>query len=192
MEGEYWIYWNENDELPENVHIKSLLGIKHIEPARRFWYGDIFIVRFLEHPTTFAYDVHDAPTEVLQLHTLKILFQDMWQESFLESQLEEDRYFEERQQKIETDQDIIFQRMYVITLQMLHLHDFATTLTIGFRTPVEREILSRLPPNTLEWLAITGCDDGALLDTSVGKCPDDPKMMQINTVTRTTALQSIG
>ena len=116
LEGEYWIYWNENDELPENMHIKNLLGIKHIEPARRFWYGDVFIVRFSEQPTTFVYDVHDVPIEVLQWHGLKALLQDMWQEGFLESQLEEDRYFDERQEKIETDKDIIFQRMYVITV----------------------------------------------------------------------------
>lgn len=80
----------------------------------------------------------------------------------------------------------------MITLPILPLRGFAMTLTIGFRTPVEREILSRLPPNTLELLAITGCDDGALLHTSVEECPDDPKMVQINTVTKTTALQSIG
>ena len=75
---------------------------------------------------------------------------------------------------------------------MFSLYDYAMTLTVGFRTPVEREILSRLPPNTLELLAITGCDDGALLDTSVENCPDDPKMVRINTVKRTTALESIG
>ena len=114
LEGDYWIYWNENDELPENKYIKNLIGIKHVDFARRFWYGDNFIVRFSEHPTTFAYDVHDAPSTILQWHPLKSLFQDMWEKSFLESQLEEDRYFEARRQKMEADQDIIFQRMYVI------------------------------------------------------------------------------
>ena len=58
MEGDYRLYWNENHELPvdpleeppENETIKKLLGIEEIDTMRRFWYGDIFIVRFSEHP----------------------------------------------------------------------------------------------------------------------------------------------
>ena len=73
LEGDYWIYWNENDELPENEYIKNLIGIKQIGFARRFWYGDAFIVRFSEHPTTFAYDVHDVPSTILQWHPLESL-----------------------------------------------------------------------------------------------------------------------
>lgn len=69
---------------------------------------------------------------------------------------------------------------------------FVTTLKMGYRTPVEREILSRLPPNTLEWLAIEGCDDGALVDVSMEKCTNDPEMVTINYSMRTTALQSMG
>lgn len=117
LNGEYWIYWNENDELPENAYIKDLIGIKQVDFARRFWYGDAFIVRFSEHPTTFAYDVHDAPAAILQWHPLRRIFQDMWEKSFLESELEQDQYFEAEQQKSEADQEIILQRMYVTTLR---------------------------------------------------------------------------
>lgn len=64
-------------------------------------------------------------------------------------------------------------------------------LTTGNRTPLEREMLYRLPPGTLDMLAITGCDDGALLDYTIEKCPDDPEVTGISTRTRTTALQSL-
>lgn len=61
-----------------------------------------------------------------------------------------------------------------------------------YRSPAERDVLSRLPPNTLELLAMMGCDDGALLGTSIEKSPDDPNMLGIKTWTKTTALQSMN
>lgn len=131
LNGEYWVYWNENDELPENEHIKDLIGITHVDFARRFWFCDAFIVRFSEHPTTFAYDVHDAPAAMLQWHPLKGLFQDMWEESYLESELQCDQSCEAEQQKREADQDIILQRMYVTTPDNSTIHDFCDNAENG-------------------------------------------------------------
>lgn len=65
VEGSYWIYRNENAELPENACIKRMLDIDRISSSRRFYYGDLFIVRFTEHPKTSAYAVHDIPEESL-------------------------------------------------------------------------------------------------------------------------------
>lgn len=170
LNGKYLIYWNENDELPENEHIKNLIGIKQVDYTRRFWYGDAFIVRYSEHPKTFAFDIYDVPTAILKWHLLNMIFQDMWEKSFLESELEQDQRMEADLEKREADKDIIFQRM----------------------TSVEREVLGRSPPNTLEVLALTSCDDGTLLDTSVEPCPNNPEMLLIGTLKRTTALESIG
>lgn len=124
INGKYKIYWNENDELPENKYIKDLLGIKQVDLTRRFWYGDAFILRYSEHPTTFAFDVHDVSTEILQWSPLKTLFRDMWDNSFLESQLERVQYFDEQLEKVKADQDIIFQRMYVTTPRNLRIPNF--------------------------------------------------------------------
>lgn len=111
LEGDYRLYWNENHELPENENIKNLLGIKKVDGVRRFWYGDVFIVRFSEHAKTFAYDVHDAPAAIFQDRQLEAVFQDMWEKQFLEAGLEGDRYFEGQQEKREADKELILQRM---------------------------------------------------------------------------------
>ncbi|TAQ85241.1 hypothetical protein B7494_g6437 [Chlorociboria aeruginascens] len=135
LDSDYRLYWNENHELPENENIKNLVGIKKVNAVRRFWYGDTFVVRFLEHPKTFAYDVHDTPTAIFQYHYLETVFQDM--------------------------------------------------------TPIEQDVLSRLPPGALEYLAITACDDGAVGNVSFEKDPHNPTMMQINPFMRKTALDSM-
>jgi hypothetical protein len=113
LEGDYRLYWNENHELPDNEYVKNLLGIKKVNTVRRFWYGDIFIVRFSEHPETFVYDVHDSPTAILQCQFLEMVFQNMWEKQFLEAELESDRSYNARQEKIEADKEIILQRMLV-------------------------------------------------------------------------------
>ena len=60
------------------------------------------------------------------------------------------------------------------------------------RTPTERDILAPLPANTLEYLAITGCDDAALLKSSMRECPDDPTMIEITSWRQKSALDASG
>ncbi|KAF2117310.1 hypothetical protein BDV96DRAFT_644734 [Lophiotrema nucula] len=112
-EGDYRLYWNENHELPENENVKKLLGIKKVGAIRRFWYGDVFVVRFSEHPKTFAYNVYDAPTAIFQCLYLERVFQNMWENRFLEAELERDRYHEAHDEKREADKEIILRRMLV-------------------------------------------------------------------------------
>jgi hypothetical protein len=57
---------------------------------------------------------------------------------------------------------------------------------------VERDVLSRLSPSTLAYLAMTGCDDGATGDVRVKEDPNDPTMVQVTSMTRRTALDSRG
>lgn len=75
MRDTYRLYWNENDELRENEHIKAFLGMCRVDPARRFWTGDAFIVRFSEHAVTYAYDVHDMPIAICQSPASQVVFQ---------------------------------------------------------------------------------------------------------------------
>lgn len=117
LNGDYRFYWNESPELlellesPENQTIKGYLGEDKIEAARRFWYGDVFIVRFTEHPKTFACDVHDVPRGVTHCEGLKSIFQHMWTDGFLEDQLQRDSYFSGTLEKMDSDQEVILSRM---------------------------------------------------------------------------------
>lgn len=60
-----------------------------------------------------------------------------------------------------------------------------------YRTPVERELLKRMPPNTLELLALYLCDNNPLVSTSI-EPSDDPKRVKIEVVRRPKALDSLG
>jgi len=110
--GEYRLYWNENHALLDNGTIKILLGIEKVETMRRFWYGDVFIIRFSEHSKTSKFDVYDLPFSVPECHVvLKQIFRHMWENEFLEAQLQRDRYTEEHLAKVEADKHITLQRM---------------------------------------------------------------------------------
>jgi hypothetical protein len=189
IEGSYWIYRNENAELPENAYIKRMLDIDRISPSRRFYYGDLFIVKFTEHSKTSAYAVHDIPeASLVGLTTiLEGLLSKEWADGFLESELQREQYFAAQELKLETDKEILYQRMYVIS-KTRNRHEL---LIRDDRTPVERELLERMPPNTLEWLAMQLCDDDALVSTDI-KPSGDPSMARIEVVKRSRALDLMG
>jgi hypothetical protein len=60
------------------------------------------------------------------------------------------------------------------------------------RTPVERAILEIMPPGTLDLLALTDCDDGAMRDQKVEKDPNDPTIVRVEALVRQTALGTKG
>ncbi|KAI9702182.1 MAG: hypothetical protein M1820_006264 [Bogoriella megaspora] len=169
LEGEYFIYWNEDTELSGNEHIKSLVNINTAGVARKFWYGDVFLVRFHEDETTFAINLYDASWAIVDFAGLRTVFQDMWQSSFLEIKAETNQYLATEQEKLHADEEILFARM----------------------SPLERQILSRMPQSTLTMLAMLGCDDGAMLNTSIEPCSDDPTKVRISQSHRNTALDSM-
>ena len=45
---------------------------------------------------------------------LKELFEEEWESSFIESELESDKYYEMQRLKLETDKEILYQRMCAI------------------------------------------------------------------------------
>lgn len=47
-------------------------------------------------------------------------------------------------------------------------------------------------PGMLEYLAITACDDGAVVDSSIEKSKDRPEMTEISLVRRRTAMEQRG
>jgi hypothetical protein len=130
--GEYRLYWNENPTLSINETVKAFLKIEgEVEPMRRFWYGDVFLVRYSEQPITCDFDVHDLPFTIAEYRWfLEQLFQGMWEDKYLEAQLEEDRYFKESLAKSEADKAIISQRMYVAVVPFFH-HDVVKLTSAG-------------------------------------------------------------
>jgi hypothetical protein len=110
--GKYCFYWNNDHDLLENRTIKKLLNIEIVDTMRRFWYGDVFLVRYSEGPEIHDFDVYDLPFTISQFQVvLKLVFQDIWDRKTLEAELKEDRFIAERQEKFEADKDIIRQRM---------------------------------------------------------------------------------
>lgn len=109
--GKYRLYWNENPALPENETVKRLLGENEINPMRRFWHGDVFVMKYSEHPETSKFDVHDLPFSLPEVQlVLQQVLRDMWEKT-LETELEQDRLMAERQEKFEADKEILLQRM---------------------------------------------------------------------------------
>lgn len=91
---------------------------------RRFWYGDVFFMKYSENPQTSAFEVHDLPFTISQCQfALEQIFGDMWEKKTLEVELEQDQFVAERQDKLEADKAILLQRMlvpfapFVLTLQ---------------------------------------------------------------------------
>lgn len=60
------------------------------------------------------------------------------------------------------------------------------------RTPMEKDILSRMPSGTLDFLAIRDCDDGATRGHRIETDPDNPDMVKITYERKVSALDSMG
>jgi hypothetical protein len=116
MEGDYLIYRNENTELPENMCIKRMLGIDWIDLSRRFHYGNLFVIKFTEQSIASDYTVHDIPEDsfLVVIAPLQEIFSQEWNDAFLELELRRDQYFEAHQLKLETDKEVLYQRMYAM------------------------------------------------------------------------------
>jgi hypothetical protein len=64
-------------------------------------------------------------------------------------------------------------------------------LTRGNKTPIERDILGRVPLNNLEYFAMYLCDDDALIGSSV-EPPSDSNMVKIMVLKRPRVLDAMG
>ena len=49
-----------------------------------------------------------------------------------------------------------------------------------------------MPPGTLDYFALTDCDDGAMRGSKISEHPDDPTMVRVETMTRRSALETMG
>lgn len=113
LAGEYRLYWNDGDRFANNKYIQDVLQLECVDDMRRFWTGDVFIVRFSEQSITYIYSVHDVQIAIAQSPSLTALLKDSWQNHFLETQVEQDQYYDNAQEKTNTDKEIILQRMLV-------------------------------------------------------------------------------
>lgn len=62
----------------------------------------------------------------------------------------------------------------------------------NLRTGEQLQVLNRMPPDYLEILAVTACDDGAMGDVTVEEDPDDPTMVIVSSMSQQSALDSMG
>lgn len=196
--GKYRLHWNDNysilekDALPENNTVKKLLREKDINPMRRFWHGDVFFMKYSEPAETSSFDVHDLPFTIPQCQpVLEEVFRDMWEKKSLEELLEEDRFIAGRQEKLEADKEILLERMLVPVASFAPRCCKKANFLLH-RTPIEQAILKLMPPGTLDYLALTDCDDGATGDVSVENLPNDPTMVRVSSMVRRTALETMG
>lgn len=111
--GTYMLYWCMNDGLPENKYIDCLLR-KHgrrPESHRLFWRGDVFLVRFEENPITFKISILDVPARIEQAEFLQAVLLHSWDHEGLEHFARQEQATYRSEQKRETDEAILFERM---------------------------------------------------------------------------------
>lgn len=102
-----------NDGLPENGYIDCLLR-KHgrrPESHRLFWRGDLFLVRFEEDPKTFKVSILDVPARIEQAEFLQVVLLHSWDHEGLEQFARQKQAIHRFEQKRETDETILFERM---------------------------------------------------------------------------------
>ncbi|KAM0251911.1 hypothetical protein ACHAQJ_007974 [Trichoderma viride] len=170
LNGDYLVYWCLNDALPPNKNLMLLLGIESLGISEYFWYGDVFITRFHEHDKTFEFSCEDVPRSILgRKGVIKNIFQEQWDTNYLEDEITGWQYLEAVEKKIKADREVLLARM----------------------SSTERKMLKKMP-GMLDYLTITSCDDGALIDASLEECRDDPEQVMVNTVYRQAATDQIG
>lgn len=130
LNGDYGVFSNFNDELPENETVKGILGLIDVPSYRRFWYGDVFIERMREkngsESDKHAYYLYDdIPPQFLESQLIALIFRRFWDSEDLEAQLEEDAQFQDLIQKMARDKDLVLQRMYVRNSHVRSSADFA-------------------------------------------------------------------
>ena len=120
LEGEYRTYWNTNPELPGNEHLKQLLiGLKRdIPPHRRFWYGDVFLVKVAQKDgrdlmVKGCLIYEDVPAEFVRSQLLKVIFRKYWEVEFLEHSIRADAEGMSLDDQWGRDRELILARMYV-------------------------------------------------------------------------------
>ncbi|RHZ43196.1 nucleic acid/nucleotide deaminase domain-containing protein [Aspergillus thermomutatus] len=170
LNGEYVLYWCCNDGLQPNRCLMSLLGIESLRIDEYFWYGDVFITRFHEDDKTFEFSCEDVPRAFSGCKELLTnLIWSYWKSKEPKNAILEWQYLEAKQEKHNADKQIILGRM----------------------SRNEREILKQMPW-MLEYLAITACDDDALVDASIRESKDHPGMAEVSVVHRKTAMEQRG
>ncbi|KAI2607967.1 hypothetical protein GGR54DRAFT_390293 [Hypoxylon sp. NC1633] len=169
VEGSYLLYCCTNDALDDNQNIKRMLSLDVVDFEREFWHGDVFLVRYHEDQETFATTVEDVPVEMLQSNSVRIILAEHWSRDILgeDSKMSAGEMWID---KYEKDKMILKSRM----------------------SRSERQTLKFMPPGTLDFLAMTACDDGAYISSSVTSDPNDPSKVKISVLKKKTAVEEMG
>ncbi|KAI9703845.1 MAG: hypothetical protein M1836_007617 [Candelina mexicana] len=116
VNGLYRVYWNRNDELPENEFLKRTVVKGEITFHRQFFYGDVFIVR-QSSEGGFDFDENgfqqysDVPPELLDTQLIQVIFEHFWKEGIPDKSLEQEAESGEFKAKMARDRDVVLARM---------------------------------------------------------------------------------
>lgn len=108
LNGQYTVYWNKNDELPENKWISNALGMLDVYFPRHFWYGDVFIFRLVDD---IKQDLRDVPPRLADAHALKAYFSNNWKTKELEYFLEDGEHSARSSEENNAQKAIVYGRM---------------------------------------------------------------------------------
>lgn len=117
LNGEYQIYWCQNENLPENAYLKRMLK-PDLSEHQHFWHGDVFVIRFGEmqdsgndfdrNGNALYEDVHPA---ILESPFIPAILKRLWETNDLDEYPKRQAEYQASEQKFERDKHIVLARM---------------------------------------------------------------------------------
>ncbi|KAL1876172.1 hypothetical protein VTK73DRAFT_9610 [Phialemonium thermophilum] len=170
VDGDYLLYWCRDGALPPNRGLMDLLQIPSLDLQEHFFYGDVFLTRFHEDEKTFEFSCRDVPAACVGPRlALTNFVRALWKRREPEQEFRIRQELGAQEEKTRADKELLLERM----------------------TPNERERVKRVP-GLLDFLALSSCDDGALLDVALDRSPATPGFVSVETRWRPTAVEKRG
>ncbi|OBT41398.1 hypothetical protein VE00_09169 [Pseudogymnoascus sp. WSF 3629] len=181
MNGQYLVYFNYSEELPPNEYLRKRLIYGIIPNERKFWNGDVFVIKLATRWTEstgladnakaiikkkieveFDENGHamyeDVPECILHSTMVVHLFRQFWEEGVLEELLKEDQESEQFEINNQNNKEILLSRM----------------------NETEKKVLDLLPLNFIDILAIESGDYGASRNHKIEEDSANPEKYLIS------------
>jgi hypothetical protein len=184
IEGNYLISCNENLNF-QRMHTLNELGIDCIDSARRFYYGDLFILKFTQNPRVTV----NAVCDILEVSLLEItivlivLCSRKWHDTIRNRRFNMNCILQRRRSSWRRTNNLRSEDV------CNYKPETGTELLKEGRAPVDRQLHEQIPSNTLEWCAMQSCNDNAFVSTNRTQ-PSDPNIVNIEVVRRPRVLDS--
>ncbi|KAK3675599.1 hypothetical protein LTR78_004683 [Recurvomyces mirabilis] len=174
-EGNYMVFFNTSEDLSPNKCIATMLHIAQAMETtenRQFWKGDVFVVRYNDTAPGGGAFLSLTPGADMR-EVIGRYLQHSWDDQSLE------RLRKSKQDMLESSES----------------HNRNREMIRARLTPLQTEILEHLPLGleaSLENLAIYEGDYGAITDTWMEPCREDPSMVSIHVLKRLDELEKVG